>query len=245
MWHPFKLAFLVLAMAIALSSSVDGQSSETPIDQWEKLLDSCHAWGATKCLDQLDQLFSSGYANPSHVMTALPLRFLREEESSRTRLHRLWSRHAREHSVLIADEKETGDRMIIRGQLVSREGVPVTGAKMYFFHTDDEGLYAPEYPRAGHGTHNPWLFAYVITDATGQFEVQTVRPNSYPGYRNLRHVHFEIDHPGCRQNSQFYLDEDPVPNDEQIRNARARNFPILHAEKDDDGIYIVKFTRAC
>lgn len=225
--------------------STPGQSSEDPYLLFQMSEQACQASNLSRSLHFLKQAFEAGYPTPSKVLTNGNFRLLRESSEYRRLLRTLMKNHIRETEITLVDAREEGERMIIYGTLINPDSTPVADVTLYFYHTDDKGLYAPEHLRGGFGSNNPRLFGYVKTNQYGDFKVTTIRPNSYPGYRNLRHVHFEILTPGCSQVSQFNLDRDPEPTPTQVKDAQERNFPVLHATTNAKGHFEVRFVRMC
>ncbi len=191
-----------------------------------------------EALDLLRRACEAGLSTPCDVLKDPALQRLRADPALRRRLRELLRRHAKEARVTLVAPDEPGDPLVLQGSLSGGNGEPVTGALVFLFHTDHEGRYAPEEDGPGRGAGNPRLFGFVRSDAEGRFTVRTIRPAPYTGLRNLRHVHFTVEAEGFRgMNSQFYLDEDPEPTERQVRDAKARSFPILHAARGEDGVY--------
>ncbi|HMQ08735.1 MAG TPA: hypothetical protein PKC30_15660 [Saprospiraceae bacterium] len=241
MWKIFSLLLLSVFYHPSGNDTPEVEKNEI----LNKVISYCNENKLEEAFTELENLFDKDYSSPSEIFLYPEINKLRDEPLFRNKLRLLMSKNIRESVISIIDHTEPGDKMTIHGRIVRANGSPVSGATFYFFHTDDKGLYAPEHLRPGHGSTNPRLFGYVRTDAEGKFFVHTIRPASYPGLRNLRHVHFSVTANGCPSGSQFYLDEDPEPTKIQIANADARNFPLLHAQKNIEDTYELKFEWIC
>ena len=211
-----------------------------------KAVEKCWGNELDSAVFYLQMSFEKGYQHPSEVLSQKAFRPLRNDADRRWKLNRMLRQHAVESEVTIVDEREKGDRLTINGSILDSEGNPVRDAIFYLYQTDNQGLYAPENLRPGFGSNNPRLFGYCRTDTNGQFTAHTIRPGSYIGTRSLRHVHFEITAPaGCDAVSEFILDKDPVPTENQVRDAHKRKFPILPAYHDGRGKLVVDFVWTC
>ena len=193
---------------------------------------------------RLRDAFRAGLPDPERVLADARLAAIREHPEPRRLLSAALRACVGASEVTMVTDREPGDPMVVRGLVRDRRrAAPVAGAVIYLFHTDDRGHYAPEHSRPGHGANNPRLFGYVRSDPRGEFVVRTIRPASYPGMRNMRHVHFTVHAPGYRPvNSQFYVDGDPSADEERRRIAADRGWPILVPEVDRDGVHDVRLT---
>ena len=87
----------------------------------------------------------------------------------------------------IAPKGEPGTPMIIHGRLLSANGKPAANIVVFAYQTDATGVYN----RSG---QQGWrLKGWARTDSNGRFELQTIRPGSYPGTRNPAHVHLHAE----------------------------------------------------
>lgn len=86
----------------------------------------------------------------------------------------------------IAPASEPGQPLIVSGQVFAPDGTsPAPGVTVYAYNTDAEGYYG-----ANHTFAPPRLYGWMITDAAGRFELQTIRPGRYPSMHVAAHVHF-------------------------------------------------------
>jgi hydroxyquinol 1,2-dioxygenase len=115
-----------------------------------------------------------------------------------------------------------GEPVLVRAEVVDRNGVPVEGADVDVWHASTEGLYENQDPVQADMN----LRGRFVTDAAGRFDFRTVKPAGYPvpvtgpvgdllllqGRHNLRpaHIHFLIAKAGFKtQFAQVYSADDP------------------------------------
>ncbi len=107
--------------------------------------------------------------------------------------------------IRIAGETEPGIPMLVTGRVVDQNGRPVSGVKLYVFHTDATGRY-----NSGTGDEsNPRLKGTLWTNAEGKFEFRTIRPGVYPGQARGEHFHMELSEGGIslhKANISFWED---------------------------------------
>lgn len=195
-------------------------------------------------LDALAACIEAGEARPSRVLSEPAFGRIRRHPESRRRLREILGRAPRESRVTMVVADEPGDALWIDGAVADEERDPIPGAVLYLYHTDGEGLYAPESTGAGSGNDNPRLFAYVRTDSRGRFLVRTITPAPYPGIFTTRHVHVTIRAPGRDPvTTEILLDMEPPPSDETRRWAEGHGVPVVAPRPGADGSRItVLFT---
>ena len=104
-----------------------------------------------------------------------------------------------------------GDVIEVRGRVLDRLGNPVRGAKIELWQANAMGRYAH-----ANDTSSPPLdpnfqgIARLITGASGEWRVKTIRPNLYG--RRTRHIHFDITGRAHRLMAQMYFPEDADAN---------------------------------
>lgn len=88
---------------------------------------------------------------------------------------------------VIADANETGERLVVSGQVLAPDGVtPVAGIIVYAYQTDATGEYHNGADRVAR------LHGWAKTDAQGRYEFRTIRPAPYPGRSIAAHIHFHV-----------------------------------------------------
>jgi protocatechuate 3,4-dioxygenase beta subunit len=94
--------------------------------------------------------------------------------------------------VRIAGPQEPGERLIVTGHVLSREGKPLGGVVIEAHHTDAHGIYLAE------GAHGPnpavaaRLWGRLITAPDGSYRIDTIKPGGYPGDGAPAHIHVHI-----------------------------------------------------
>ena len=141
------------------------------------------------------------------------------------------------YQLIMVTPNETGERLIIYGKLVN----PKPSSLIYFFQTDNNGLYAPEHERPGAGSNNPRLFGYIQPNEKGEFIINTIVPSCYPG-GSLKHIHYQIINGNSVTDGELIFDEEPYPpNDRQRSWARRVGFKIVKKEWDDqENSYVLR-----
>ena len=115
--------------------------------------------------------------------------------------------------------------IVLEGQVLDAQCVPIAGAWLDFWHADAEG----EYDNSGFR-----MRGHQYTDAAGRYRLETILPALYPG--RARHIHVKLRGPSKLSSSegqrvlttQVYFPEDPG-------NARDRLVrPELTARRADN-----------
>ena len=95
---------------------------------------------------------------------------------------------AEEWSIAVAGEDEPGQRLVVEGRVLTAEGVPVAGATVFVFQTDDAGYYSP----GGMDEANARLCGLMRTDSDGRYRFDTVKPGHYATGGPPAHIHFRV-----------------------------------------------------
>ena len=138
--------------------------------------------------------------------------------------------------VAIAAKEESGERLIVTGQVFGPDGkTPLAGASVYVYHTDAKGLYTPE----TNDNRNPRLRGYMRTDAQGRYEFSTIKPAPYPNNRIAAHIHYVVNAPGHRERVFEIVFEGDPNIDERMRADAAKEesaFSIRALTRDQQGV---------
>jgi protocatechuate 3,4-dioxygenase beta subunit len=113
---------------------------------------------------------------------------------------------------------------------------PVAGAVVYFYQTDAKGWYAAGQPHVGGNSgdqQHARLFGYSKTDATGKFEIHTVKPSGYPQSDLPAHIHVEVHEwaPYRSRITEFLFDDDERLKGSIRSNAERSGFIIAKPKK--------------
>jgi protocatechuate 3,4-dioxygenase beta subunit len=100
-------------------------------------------------------------------------------------------------SLLESDTR--GVYMLVSGQVLGTDCMPIAGALLDFWHADADGIYDNEgYKLRGHQ----------FADDQGRYELETIMPGLYPG--RTRHFHVKVQRPnGPVLTTQLYFPDEP------------------------------------
>ena len=143
------------------------------------------------------------------------------------------SAHTRFSNIHIPPPKEAGQLITITGTVKDVKGSPLKNRKLFIFHTDAKGYYAPTDSASKRMNEpDPRLFGYVITDQQGKYSFETIHPGTYPGKYEGRfipqHIHIQIIEKGYEPFSvQMAFEDDPAMKDIYWRDwAIKQKFPV-------------------
>jgi protocatechuate 3,4-dioxygenase beta subunit len=87
--------------------------------------------------------------------------------------------------ITLIEPGSKAPRLVVVGQVLSRECQPLKGALLDFWHADEHG----EYDNGGFRYRG-----HQFTDADGRYRLETILPAEYPG--RARHIHVKVQPPG-------------------------------------------------
>lgn len=131
--------------------------------------------------------------------------------------------------AVIAGSEEQGERLIISGRVFRSDAkTPAPNTLIYLYHTDLDGIYGRGSEHK-HGRFRGWL----LTDAEGRYEFETIKPAPYPARRTAAHIHMTVTTPETRED---WIDSILFEGDSLItareRASRKGGFnPILTLER--------------
>ncbi|WP_438946931.1 hypothetical protein [Sediminibacterium sp.] len=104
-------------------------------------------------------------------------------------------------------------KLILTGKVFQLDGkTPASDVIIYYWHTDDKGLYSsnnqtPEQAKV-HGKLRGWVKA----DKSGNYTIKTSRPAAYPNDNIPQHIHLSIKEPDITNEyyADLYFDDDPL-----------------------------------
>jgi protocatechuate 3,4-dioxygenase, beta subunit len=144
-------------------------------------------------------------------------------------------------SAVLVSPDEPGEPLQVSGTVFGSDGAtPLAGVELYVYHTDAEGAYSP-------GTDdnaNPRLKATLRTDASGRYELRTIRPAPYPGGGVPAHIHYVVEGAGYpEQRFEVHFEGDPYLSERMQASSReaGRFGSIRPVEVGDDGVSRVTF----
>ena len=88
--------------------------------------------------------------------------------------------------TVLSTDADKGEKMLISGTVFEADGkTPAPNVLIYIYHTDIEGYYGRKSGEHKHGRYRGWM----LTDAKGRYEFQTIKPAPYPENRFAAHIH--------------------------------------------------------
>ena len=88
----------------------------------------------------------------------------------------------------LAPVSDKGERIQVSGTVFRADGkTPAPNTLLYLYHTDIYGIYGHDgEPR--HGRYRGWM----LTDAQGKYEFESIKPASYPNSTIASHIHMTV-----------------------------------------------------
>lgn len=141
------------------------------------------------------------------------------------------------NSVFPSPSETNGDVLILYGQVLDVNAVPVPNAEVVIWQTDENGVY--DHPRDPTTESRDMSFQFYgsdTSDAEGNYEFRTILPGEYEP--RPRHIHFKVNLDGeTVLTSQFYFSEDvaDVQGEVMFREAGDQGDLLLLQLVQDDG----------
>ena len=136
--------------------------------------------------------------------------------------------NAKSSEVTIVTANEPGQKISVTGSIVDKNDKPVSNALMYFYHTNNKGLYGNS--EDDNDSRVSRLFGYLTTNDKGEFTIHTIKPNGYPASEANAHIHLQFwdkdgneirDTPG-----EFLFEDDPRMNAARKQSAMNAGFLV-------------------
>ncbi len=191
--------------------------------------------------EQIKKIEANFLNNPSDVRNYQALsslisnHYLQITTEERFKIRKLLTKNSVLPTIKICSLDEAGIPITIKGLVLSAKGDTLKNVKIFVFHTDSRGYYAPDDSiNKRMNEADPRLFGCVRTDEKGHFEFSTIHPGTYPKKYNGRfipqHIHLEIEHSGYQTfKIQMAFEDDPAMKDPYWRDwAKDLNFPVIH-----------------
>lgn len=138
-------------------------------------------------------------------------------------------------TMTIADASEPGERLRITGTVYQRDGkTPAASILVFAYHTNAAGEYPLRGNEKGSAKRQGYLRGWLRTDASGRYELLTIRPGVYPNGREPAHIHLTISQPG---HDEYWIDEILFDGDALLTER------ILARQKQRGGNGIVRLER--
>lgn len=136
--------------------------------------------------------------------------------------------------TVLAPKNDTGERISIRGTIYESDAkTPIANALIYLYHTDIYGIYGHTGEHR-HGRYRGWM----LTDAAGRYEFETIMPASYPNSTIAKHIHMTLTTKHLKEESvdSILFDGDRFLTARDRTIGRGGFDPVLKLEKRSDGI---------
>ena len=141
-------------------------------------------------------------------------------------------------AIDIATPQEPGTRIYISGTIVDANGKPVSGVKMFLYHTDNTGYYS----RPVNDPRQARLRGTLWSNAAGQYSFHTIKPAHYGDTSSppAIHIHVHLQPPGAPDHwvESFYFGDDPrLPGAGRNQNRESDRFSnIITLSSSDTGL---------
>ncbi|NBP69120.1 MAG: intradiol ring-cleavage dioxygenase [Cytophagia bacterium] len=119
---------------------------------------------------------------------------------------------------------EKGQKLIITGTIYQLDGkTPAPNVIMYYWHTNQEGLYANKKGLHEKARSHGYLRGWIKTDQNGKYTIHTIRPAPYPNDILPAHIHLSIKEPEI--GNEYYA-EDIVFDDDKLLINYLKKYPM-------------------
>ncbi len=138
---------------------------------------------------------------------------------------------------VLAKKSVEDEALIISGTVFQPDGkTPAPSLLIYFYHTDSTGRYGRGNGEVRHGHFRGWL----LTDATGRYEISTIKPAPYANRTEAAHIHMTLTSKELKEESidsiLFEGDKFITAKERDEAGNKGGFNPILTLEKGSDGI---------
>lgn len=137
---------------------------------------------------------------------------------------------------------EPGERLVLSGRVLKPDGAtPAAGVVIYAYHTSVAGVYPTRGNERGWGRRHGYLRGWVMTDSTGEYRFETIRPGGYPGRPEPAHIHMVVKEPDRRE---YWIDEvvfaDDPRVDDRYRAAQTNRGGLgtIRLSRDSSGAWV-------
>jgi protocatechuate 3,4-dioxygenase beta subunit len=123
--------------------------------------------------------------------------------------HQAEAQSQRPSAIEIVTPQEPGTRIQMSGTIFDPNGKPVSGVKMFVYHTDNTGYYS----RPVNDPRQARLRGTLWTNASGQYSFHTIKPAAYGDVSSppAIHIHVHLQPPDGLEHwvESFYFEGDP------------------------------------
>ena len=109
--------------------------------------------------------------------------------------------------------EEGKQKLVLTGKVFQLDGkTPASNITIYYWHTDDKGLYSSNNETPKQAKEHGKLRGWVKSDTNGNYTIRTSRPAAYPNDNIPQHIHLSIKEPEIPNPyyADLYFDDDPL-----------------------------------
>ena len=221
-----KLSLVVLIFVSCGSSNppqIDLDSGNNLVAKAAACVKQMHFNEATTLLE--DAMKSDLY-NAMDIVSDEQFSALIEDPIQRPIIKSLVKKYASTSTAKMHSKTEEGVPILIQGSIRSRaDSTPLSNALLELVQADHHGSYFYE-----EGKWNPRLFAFLVSDENGHFEVETIQPGRYihEGVELASHIHFNLTKPDFTiLSGEFSFNNDPIINEK----GNLKNIPLTEYDE--------------
>ena len=139
--------------------------------------------------------------------------------------------------TILSKDADKSEKMLISGTVFEADGkTPAPNVLIYLYHTDIEGFYGRN-GEPKHGRYRGWM----LTNAQGKYEFQTIKPAPYPENRFAAHIHTTLTTKTIKEDwiDNYLFEGDTLisPRERETAGKKGGFQPILKLEKSANGIW--------
>jgi protocatechuate 3,4-dioxygenase, beta subunit len=134
----------------------------------------------------------------------------------------------------LSAESEKGEPILISGTVYAADGkTAAAGTLIYLYHTDVYGIYGRKGEHR-HGRYRGWM----LTDARGRYEFESILPASYPNSTIAKHIHMTVTTKDQKEDwiDSIHFDGDKFLTSRDREINRGGFDRVLKLAKGSDGI---------
>jgi protocatechuate 3,4-dioxygenase beta subunit len=134
----------------------------------------------------------------------------------------------------LSGKDDKAEKIVIGGTVYKPDGqTAAANTLIYLYHTDVFGIYGREgEPR--HGRYRGWM----LTDARGRYEFESILPASYPNSTIAKHIHMTVTTEDKREDwvDSILFDGDKFLTSRDRQANRGGFDPVLKLVKENEGV---------
>ncbi len=139
----------------------------------------------------------------------------------------------------LPDFQKDGIRIKVEGTIYATDGeTPAKDIILYVYHTNQDGIYAPDEKARGWGKKHGYNRTWLKTDDQGHYTFYTLKPAPYPNRSEPAHIHYTILEPDGKYfylNSCHFMGDSLLTENEIHPEApRGGSSGLLNLEKEGD-----------